>query len=107
MVARTGVNGVSGDRFIDWMYQLTGEIREQAGLTEKKSAEVLALVVSRVQQEYGGRTPYVHSQTKTESILRRWRDGWSVKKIAADIECTEDWVRRVVNSIPKPKMSES
>lgn len=98
MVTRANSSAVSGDRFIDWMFKLTGDVREKTGLSEKKSAEVVGLIVECVRAEYGGRKPYVHSQLKSESILRHWRDGWTVQKIATNASCSEEYVRRVVSA---------
>ena len=91
------------DRFIDWLFNLTAKVGKSTGLSEKESAEALKVIIGEVQREYGGMRPYVHARgrpCKRSAIIQRWVDGFSVSKIAADVGCSEDWVRKVVSDIP-------
>lgn len=88
------------DRFVDWLFELTDDVREGVGLPEKSAAQAVEIIIARVQQQYGGKRPYVHSAShgaKKTAILQRWQNGWDVKKIAVDVGCTESWIRRVLN----------
>ena len=104
MVAKAKISAERGDRFVDWAFKLTSDVRQETGLSEKKSAEVVSVIIERIQQEYGGGRPYINVRPKSASILKRWAQGWTVSKIAADVECSECWVRKVVSSIPTPKL---
>jgi putative heme degradation protein len=99
------------DRFIDWMYQLTGMLVEEVGITEAKASRAVDTLVNAIQSEYGATRVYIHSaaansqresRTKQAQVLQWWGKGFTIQKIALRLGCTEVSVKRIITAHASP-----
>ncbi len=84
------------DRFVDWLYGLVDEVREDCGLSERQSYKVVSIIVEQVQKEYGGQRPYVNAPSNRERVWALWAAGHDMTSIAKQLDISEAWVRRIL-----------
>ena len=97
----TGQSVSESDRFVDWFYELVGDVRETCDLSERQSAQVVQVIIERVQQQHGGQRVYVHRGSNAARILQRWQAGGDVTAISTELGVSSAYVRRVVSGSQK------
>lgn len=90
------------DRFIDWMYNMTGQLVAHVGLSEQQASRTLEVITRTVQEEYGGSRVYVTAATTTQThknrteVLELWEQGVTTEKIAARLNIAESTVYKII-----------
>ena len=89
------------ERFIDFFYNMVVKIQDKTGISERQATEIVELITREVQIEYGGEQVYINKENKTtaDQVRELWREGWRAKKIAAHLQKSPSWIRRVIQQI--------
>lgn len=88
------------DSFVAYVASLEGDLVQELGIRESLAKDCIALILEKIQSEYGASRPYVHGANRSsrhKAVMNIYAEThWSISKIAQHFDMSERQVYRII-----------